>query len=109
MKFSLEWESVDRVDGILNWISQTLDAVGVPLSVVAALFYPLLTAAVIAVLRAITLRLIRTHLRRQKDLRRWRRITLYIALLIAGIAFEYLDGKCRLGSESSRCRRGHGV
>lgn len=68
-----------------NFVVEFFEKLGIPHALVDALVLPLLAALVIWVVRLFFLFAIKKRLRRPQDLRRWRRISVYVALVAAGI------------------------
>ena len=70
-----------------NFVVEFFEGLGLPRALVDVLVLPLLAALVIWVLRLVFLRAIKKRFRRPQDLRRWRRISVYVALVAAGLIF----------------------
>jgi len=68
-----------------NFVVEFFEKLGIPHALVDALVLPLLAALVIWVVRLFFLFAIKKRLRRPQDLRRWRRISVYVELVTAGI------------------------
>ncbi len=69
-------------------VGQFFSDIGVPGAVVTSVVLPLLAVALIVAMRLAALRLIARRVRRPKDLNRWRRITMFVAFVVAGVAFQ---------------------
>ena len=67
---------------------ELLGDLGAPPAVATAILLPLLLAILIAAVRAVALAVVRRRLRNPKSIKRWRRVTLYLALVVAGVAFQ---------------------
>ena len=70
-----------------NFVVEFFEGLGLPHALVDVLLFPLLAALIIWVLRLVFLRAIKKRFRRPQDLRRWRRISVYVALVAAGLIF----------------------
>lgn len=71
-----------------DFVTRFIEPLGMPAAVVQALVLPLLAALLLWALRRLFLWLIAKRYRRPQDLRRWRRISIYVVLVAAGLTFR---------------------
>lgn len=71
-----------------SFLTEFFAELGIPYAVVQAVVMPALAALLIWGLRAVFLRIVRSRLRRPQGVKRWRRISLYVALVLAGLVFH---------------------